>query len=230
MKSAPASLLLGDEIYRLMVESARDYAIFTTDGEGRVTTWNAGAERVLGFREDEIVGKDVRVVFTPEDNERGRADSEMDEALKSGRAEDRRQIVACAQLTGDGVAVLEQRVVHVEEVRGLVVAHSDRHLQREQPGVHLGALPHRRLTFGDVDLPERERQERHVPVGATAQPGDDMVVGDAGVGAAVVVGDGERAGHDRLQPLPRREHSRSNDRAASPRPAPTAMPATTSDA
>src|SRR3954464_4567611 len=90
MKPAFPSVLVSDEVFRLMVESARDYAIFTTDGQGRVTTWNAGAERVLGFREEEIVGKDVRIIFTPEDNERGRADSEMDEALKTGRAEDRR--------------------------------------------------------------------------------------------------------------------------------------------
>ena len=72
MKPAFPSVLVSDEVFRLMVESARDYAIFTTDGEGRVTTWNAGAERVLGFNEEEILGRDVRLVFTPEDNERAR--------------------------------------------------------------------------------------------------------------------------------------------------------------
>src|SRR3954467_1903442 len=90
MKPVPASLLLSDEAFRLMVESAKDYAIFTTDGEGRVTTWNAGAERVLGFNEEEIIGQDGRLVFTPEENERGEAALEMQEALKTGRAEDRR--------------------------------------------------------------------------------------------------------------------------------------------
>src|SRR4051794_32557999 len=90
MKPAFPSVLVSDEVFRLMVESARDYAVFTTDGEGRVTTWNAGAERVLGFAEEEIVGRDLRVVFTPEDNRQGRADIEMKEALRTGRAEDRR--------------------------------------------------------------------------------------------------------------------------------------------
>ncbi len=86
MKPAPASLLLSDEIFRLMVESAKDYAIFTTDGEGLVTTWNAGAERVLGFKEEEILGQDVRIVYTPEDNAKGRVEHELAEALKAGRA------------------------------------------------------------------------------------------------------------------------------------------------
>ena len=93
------------------------------------------------------------------------------------------------------MAVLEQGVVDVDEPLGLGVAHGDRRLQREQAGVGLGPLPHRGLALGDVGLAERERQERHVPVGAGAQAGDHVVVGDAGVRAAVVVGQSEAAGH-----------------------------------
>ena len=54
-----------------MVERATDYAIFTFDPEGRVTTWNAGAEEILGYAEEEILGRDSRIIFTPEDRERG---------------------------------------------------------------------------------------------------------------------------------------------------------------
>ena len=61
-----------------------------------------------------------------------------------------------------------------------------------------GRSQHRRLTLVDVGLAERERQERDVPVGAGAQPGDDVVVDDAGVRAAVVVGQSEGAGHGRV--------------------------------
>src|SRR4051794_24588440 len=87
-KPAPESLLPSDDVYNLMVESTKVFAIFTTDGQGRVTTWNVGAERVLGFEEAEILGRDVRVIFTPEDNERDRVDVEMKQALEDGRAED----------------------------------------------------------------------------------------------------------------------------------------------
>src|SRR5438093_8299496 len=46
-----------EERFRLMVDTVGDYAIFMLDPEGRVTTWNAGAERIKGYRPEEIVGK-----------------------------------------------------------------------------------------------------------------------------------------------------------------------------
>src|SRR5215213_9213970 len=89
-KSPDETSRQGDELFRLIVESAREYAIFTTDLDGRVTTWNVGAERLLGYPEGEILGQDARIIFTPEDRERGVPEREMQEALKSGRAEDMR--------------------------------------------------------------------------------------------------------------------------------------------
>ncbi|MEH2184551.1 PAS domain-containing protein [Nostoc sp.] len=76
--------------FRLMVESAKEYAIFTLDLNGVVTSWNAGAERLLGYSEVEIVGRNGRIVFTPEDNEQGQAAREMQLALTQGRAENER--------------------------------------------------------------------------------------------------------------------------------------------
>lgn len=54
-----------DEHYRLLVESIVDHAIFTLDANGIVTSWNAGAERLKGWREDEILGKHFSI-FYPE--------------------------------------------------------------------------------------------------------------------------------------------------------------------
>ena len=88
----------------------------------------------------------------------------------AGGGEHRRQIGAVLDLAGGGVAVLEQRVVDVEEHVRLRVAHGDRRLQGEQAAVRLGALPDRRLTLGDVGLAEGERQERDVPVGTGRSP------------------------------------------------------------
>lgn len=73
-----------------ILESAADYAIFTIDPEGRVTSWNAGAENLLGWREAEALGMDSRVVFLPEDRERGAPEAEMAKAVAEGRDEDER--------------------------------------------------------------------------------------------------------------------------------------------
>src|SRR4051812_38420947 len=55
------------DMLRLLAENSTEYAIFLLDTEGVVLTWNPGAERVLGYREEEIVGRSSFVIFTPED-------------------------------------------------------------------------------------------------------------------------------------------------------------------
>src|SRR3954466_15024972 len=74
------------ELFRLIVESASDFAIFTTDRASRITTWSTGAERLPGFSEAEVLGQDSRILFTPEDRERGDPEWEMEEALGRDRA------------------------------------------------------------------------------------------------------------------------------------------------
>jgi len=79
-----------EEQMRLILDSATDYAIFTLDRDGIVTTWNPGAERLLGFKDVEIIGKNARIVFTPEDRKTGQPENEISTALSKGRAEDER--------------------------------------------------------------------------------------------------------------------------------------------
>src|SRR5688572_8453182 len=55
-----------EERFRLLVESVRDYAIFMLDPEGRVLTWNAGAERIKGYRPAEIIGQHFSKFYPPE--------------------------------------------------------------------------------------------------------------------------------------------------------------------
>ena len=76
--------------FRLMVESAKDYAIFTLDLNGIITSWNSGAERLLGYPETEALGCNTRMIFTPEDNEQGLPEWEMQIALTQERAENER--------------------------------------------------------------------------------------------------------------------------------------------
>lgn len=78
------------ELLSAWIDSARDYAIILVDPGGRVSSWNVGAERILGYSEAEALGQPIDVFFTPEDRERGVPDREMARARSNGRASDDR--------------------------------------------------------------------------------------------------------------------------------------------
>src|SRR5436190_6986207 len=78
------------ELYRLIVESARDFAIFTVDPQNRVTSWNTGSRRILGYAKGEALGKSGADFFTPEDRRKGEHLKEIRTARRKGRAEDER--------------------------------------------------------------------------------------------------------------------------------------------
>src|SRR5260370_18589952 len=73
--------------YRLFIEGVKDYALCTLSLEGLVTSWNAGAQRLLGYSEDEILGEDFSRFFTPEDIERGIPQKELQTAGRGGLAQ-----------------------------------------------------------------------------------------------------------------------------------------------
>lgn len=89
-RAAHEALRQSEERMRMVVENALEYAIFSTDLDRRVTSWNSGAERLLGFTEHEIVGQPADVIFTPEDRGRGAPDKESRTARRQGRASDER--------------------------------------------------------------------------------------------------------------------------------------------
>ncbi len=78
------------EWYRLLIESAVDYAIFHLGLDGTIESWNPGAVRIFGYQSSEIVGRHGSLLFTPEDNLAGVPEEEARNAAKSGRAEDSR--------------------------------------------------------------------------------------------------------------------------------------------
>src|SRR5262249_13641157 len=82
-----------DEQHRLLMECVTDYAIFFLDPHGRVAAWNAGAERILGYRESEAVGEPFRRFFTPADIQSGQPDQELQTRARTGRANDDRWLV-----------------------------------------------------------------------------------------------------------------------------------------
>ncbi|WP_088889672.1 PAS domain S-box protein [Leptolyngbya ohadii] len=79
-----------EERVRLLVEGVRDYAIFALDPEGRFVSWNAGAERILGYPETEILGRSFSCIFTSEDIVSGRPDEALRTAIAEGQAQDNR--------------------------------------------------------------------------------------------------------------------------------------------
>jgi PAS domain S-box-containing protein len=89
-KRAAQNLFDSEERLRLLVESAVDYAIFTVDRQNRITSWNAGAERQLGWTESEAIGRSGAIIFTPEDRATGEVEMELQQATDRGRAVDER--------------------------------------------------------------------------------------------------------------------------------------------
>jgi len=75
---------------RMVAESTHDYAIITMDAEGRVTSWNKGAERTFGYTEAQMLGQTLEPLFTPEDRARGAREEELRGARERGRSEDER--------------------------------------------------------------------------------------------------------------------------------------------
>ncbi len=89
-KDTAAPVPGSDELLRLVIESATDFAIFSADPAGLVTSWNTGAERLLGFSEAEMFGRSADVIFTAEDRAAGVPEQERSTAIAEGRAEDER--------------------------------------------------------------------------------------------------------------------------------------------
>lgn len=87
---AEQALRRSEERLRLLTESFEDFAIFTTDTEGNIVTWNPGATKIFGYSESEILGQNARILFVPEDQARGEADREILTARVQGRAADER--------------------------------------------------------------------------------------------------------------------------------------------
>jgi PAS domain S-box-containing protein len=89
---APAASPPGrvEDQLRRAIEQAPDFAVFALDPAGRISSWNAGAERLFGYAPAEILGRNGRVLFTPEDQASGQSEAELARAAQTGRAEDER--------------------------------------------------------------------------------------------------------------------------------------------
>lgn len=87
-RKADEQLRLSEARFRLLVESVKDYAIFMLDPQGYVVTWNAGAERLKGYRAEEIIGQRFTRFYPEEEALSGRCDRKLEVALREGRFEE----------------------------------------------------------------------------------------------------------------------------------------------
>jgi PAS domain S-box-containing protein len=78
------------ELLYQLIENVKEYAIFVSDLEERIVSWNIGAEKIFGYTAEEIIGQHNRILFTPEDRANNVPEKELETACKEGCAEDER--------------------------------------------------------------------------------------------------------------------------------------------
>lgn len=87
-RKAEKALRESEERFRLLVESVKDYAVYMMDTEGRIISWNAGAERIKGYKAEEILDRNYSVFFTTEDRRNEKPQQQLRVAKEEGKYED----------------------------------------------------------------------------------------------------------------------------------------------
>jgi two-component system, chemotaxis family, CheB/CheR fusion protein len=107
-RAAGEALRQSEERLRILVENIVEYAIFSTDLQRRITIWNSGAQRLLGWAEAEALGQSADMIFTAEDRAAGAPEAEARTALREGRSSDRREHLRKdgSRFPGTGVMML----------------------------------------------------------------------------------------------------------------------------
>ena len=78
--------LLLDQLHKQMIAEIQDYAIILMDIDGTILSWNAGAEKIKGYKEEEIIGQNFWLFYLPQDRQAGLPEQLIEQAKKEGRA------------------------------------------------------------------------------------------------------------------------------------------------
>jgi PAS domain S-box-containing protein len=162
-KSSARELYAQLERYRIIIENLTGYVVFTLDVEGRINSWNPGARNVLGYKAEEVMGREYSIVFTLEEIAAGMPLQEMEEAARKGSCategwrvrRDRSQFWASGSLTAvwdearkltgfirvarDMTEQKQREDAHVHLAAGLELRVHDRTLQMEDAQARLAA-------------------------------------------------------------------------------------------
>jgi two-component system CheB/CheR fusion protein len=130
-RRAEEALRVSEERMRLLIESAKDYAIFTVDRERRIDSWNAGAEAMFGYTEKEIIGRSADVLYTPEDLKKEEVLREVLRARDEGRTASERWHVRKDGSLFYGSGSLMPVRDHAGQLRGFVKIMRDLTLRKQ---------------------------------------------------------------------------------------------------
>lgn len=89
-RRAEEQLRAGEDHLRLLAQSTKGYALITMDCDGLITSWNRGAAYIFGYREEEVIGRNIGIIYTEEDRLAGIPEAERKRALEQGQATDER--------------------------------------------------------------------------------------------------------------------------------------------
>ena len=129
-----------EQRYELLIESVTNYAIISLDLHGIIRDWNKGAERIKGYRADEVIGRHFSMFYTPEDRDRGMPVKSLEEAAREGRYE-----AEALRVRKDGTRFLANIVIQPIY---------------NQRGVHIGFAKITRDITQRRELEERLRQSQ----------------------------------------------------------------------
>ncbi len=87
LKRREAKLRNSEEMFRMLLDGIKDYAVYMLDGDGHVVSWNAGAAHIKGYQAEEIIGKHISCFYTATDRERNYPEASLREAAREGRFE-----------------------------------------------------------------------------------------------------------------------------------------------
>ena len=163
------------ELYRLLVDSVRDYAIFALDPEGYILTWNNGAQHLYGYSPDEIIGKHFSSFYPPEDIAARKPERELEIATRTGQYEEEgwrlrkdgsrfwasvlitamrdtsERLVGFAKVTRDLTARREAQQREIESARRLAANEAQRHAAEQRAA---------QLHAANTELAARAEEER----------------------------------------------------------------------
>ncbi|HZY64072.1 MAG TPA: PAS domain S-box protein [Edaphobacter sp.] len=117
-KNTQLALKESEERFRVIVENVREYALVQTDSEYRITNWNPGAERMFGYRSEEVLGRSFELLLTSEEKDAGLLSRELGIVEEKGRNEDARWFVR-----KDGARIWTRWVTEaIRDEKGKIVA------------------------------------------------------------------------------------------------------------
>ncbi|MES2938561.1 MAG: chemotaxis protein CheB [Pseudomonadota bacterium] len=132
-RASAEALRQSEERLHMLVENIVEYAVFSMDLQRRITVWNSGAQRFLGYTEQEALGQPGDIIFTPEDRQAGGPQEEAGTALREGRASDERTHLRKdgSRFRGTGVMMLMRNAAG--EAVGFVKILRDQDVPLPQP-------------------------------------------------------------------------------------------------